>query len=272
LSINANVLIVRLKKHITKEVFANFPHLKYILSPTTGTDHIDLEEMQKRNIQLICLKGETKFLNNITSTPELTWGLLLSLTRNISKAIQSVQKGEWERDRFRGIQLKGKTIGIIGMGRVGKSVANYATSFGMKVIYFDLYVESNNYYKCLFLNELLSNSDIISIHIHLNNETRKLINNDNIPYIKQDAYIINTSRGGVVDESALVTALKAGKIKGLATDVLETELSDINKSSLYNAMLEGENIIITPHIGGASYDAMRECENFIVDKFLKYVK
>lgn len=156
-------------------------------------------------------------------------------------------------------------LGIIGMGRTGKKVADYAHAFNMQVQYFDPYVvEQTLFYKCNSLSELLNSSDITSLHVHLTAETHHLIGIHNIDHVKQDSLIINTSRGKVLDEEAIVQALQK-KIRGIAADVLSTELEDIHKSPLWQAQQKNQNIIITPHIGGASCDAMWACEEFIVE-------
>ncbi|MEO6488683.1 MAG: NAD(P)-dependent oxidoreductase, partial [Ferruginibacter sp.] len=160
---------------------------------------------------------------------------------------------------------KEKTIGIIGLGRTGSRVAGYAEAFDMRIQYFDPYVNDPRYHKCDQLNELLQSSDIISLHVHLNEETHHLLGGHNISMMKKGCLLINTSRGNVVDENAVVEALSSKKIKGVATDVLEGELDDITLSPLWQAHQSGENIIITPHIGGATCDAMWACEEFIVD-------
>ncbi len=261
-----NILIVRLSKKIDRSMLNKFPNLTHLITATTGLDHIDLESVNDRGIKLISLRGHDDFLQTIPSTAELTWGLLLALIRNIPAANEHVKQGLWDRDKFRGYQLKGKQLGIIGLGRTGKKIANYAQAFDMKVQYFDPYVNDNSFQKIDQLEELLSNSDIISLHVHLNDETHQLIGEHNITRVKKDCLIINTSRGNVLDEEAVANALISKKIKGVATDVLGTELDDIKASPLWKAQQKKENIIITPHIGGASCDAMWACEEFVVEQ------
>lgn len=261
------VLIVRLANRVGKEYLNKFKNLSHIISATTGTDHIDLIETHTRGIKVLSLKGEDAFIRTISSTAELTWGLLIALMRRIQEASNDVKAGYWRRDLFKGYQLKGKTIGIIGLGRIGSMVANYADAFGMKVLYYDPYFSSDQYEKVEVLMKMLEMSDILSVHVHLNKETEGMLDIKVLKSLKRGSYFINTSRGRIVDESALATLLKEGHLAGIATDVLCTELDGFHQSPLYEAYLEGYNIIITPHIGGASYDAMEACELFMIDKF-----
>lgn len=268
-NVNAEVLIVRLARKIDSSVLMQFPHLKWIVTATTGLDHLDLDELQRRGIQYLSLKGETSFLETIPSTAELSWGLLIALMRHIPASVQAVDSGIWDRDLFRGFQLRGKTLGIIGLGRIGKMMAHYGEAFGMNVQYFDPNVSQNSYLRKETMEDLVESSDIISLHIPYDNQTHGVINQSIIGRFKEGCWFLNTSRGGIVDEEALVNALESEKIKGIATDVLSTELVDYTKSPLYRARAKGLPVIITPHIGGASLDAMHACEVFMAKKLLK---
>lgn len=266
---DADALIVRLSRKIGKTELDLFPKLKYLLTATTGLDHLDTEILSERNIVLISLRGETEFLKTIPSTAEHTWALCLSLIRQIPCSIDDVKNGNWNRDLFRGHQLKSKQLGIIGLGRTGLKVASYAAAFDMKVTYYDPYVSNYSYRKYDELSLLLTESDIVSIHVHLTDETKGMLNQRLIKQIKKGAFLINTSRGGLLDEQALYQSLLEGLLGGIATDVLATELEDIKLSPLWRAMQEGMRVIITPHIGGATWDAMWNCEEFIVKKTLQ---
>jgi len=260
---NVSVLIVRLMRYVSEEILLKFPNLKMLVSATTGHDHIDLQAISKRNIKLVSLRGEDDFLQTIPSTAEHTWALLLALLRNIPQADRHVEAGNWERDLFRGHQLKHKTIGIIGLGRTGLKVAKYAEAFEMQVCYYDPYVENNDYKKIDQLHALFACSDIISIHVHLNEQTQNMVNSACFAHLNKAIYLINTSRGKVWDEAAIVENLKQNKIKGIATDVLATELNNIEESPLWEAKKDGFNVIITPHLGGATFEAMWQCEEYI---------
>ena len=262
---DVTILIVRLKRNIDKEVLIKFPNLQKLVSATTGWDHLDTNELEKRNIKLLSLRGHDEFLKTIPSTAEHTWALLMALIRNITKADEDVEAGNWNRDLFRGVELKGKTIGIVGYGRTGQRVARYADAFEMKVLFYDPFIENGaeGHVKADSLENLLRKSDVITLHVHLNSDTEFLLNANNMSQIKKGAYLLNTSRGKVWDEAPIAKLLENGQIAGVATDVLQTELDEIMKSSLWQARQKA-NIIITPHIGGATWDAMWKCEEFIV--------
>lgn len=261
--VKVDILIVRLNRKIDLKILKKFPDLKLIVSATTGLDHLDLEALQSSNIEVFSLRGHSDFLNSIPSTAEHTWALICSLVRNITAANESVKHEEWDRDRFRGYQLKDKTIGIIGLGRVGEKVAKYASAFDMNVGYFDPYVNNNLFQRFSSIEELLKVSDIISIHVHLTNETYHLLNSKNLDYVKDGCFIINTSRGNIWDENALLDVFKSNKIKGIATDVLADELEDLKESAILKMQKKSQNIIITPHLGGATFDAMCSCEKYL---------
>lgn len=260
-----DAIIVRLARYVGKPELDRFPDLKLLVSATTGLDHLDIQLLNERGIRVVSLRGHDEFLRTIPSTAEHTWALMMSLMRFVPQAVADVSKGHWRRDSFRGRQMKGKTLGIVGMGRTGRRVAEYASAFGMTVRFYDPFVPHlGGFTKDETIEALLSQSDIVSIHVHLLPETRDLLNKDNINHIKEGALLINTSRGAVWNEQDVVTALAEGRIGGVAADVLSEELGGINRSPLVRAMREGHRVIITPHIGGATWDAMWECEEFLV--------
>ncbi len=261
---DVEVLIVRLKKKISKSVISRFPNLKVLVSATTGHDHIDVEMLKSKGIKLSSLRGHDGFLKTIPSTAEHTWSLLMALIRKIPASVGHVMEGGWERDLFRGIQLKNKTLGIVGYGRTGKMVAKYAKAFEMNVLYYDPFVNSESQFKVNDISVLFRYSDILSFHLHLNDSTVNFLNRTNIHLVKKGAFIINTSRGAILDEEVVVEALERGQIGGIATDVLCNELDNISKSALWKAFKKNiYNILITPHIGGATWDAMWACEEFL---------
>jgi len=270
----ASVIIVRFKKFLGADVLQKFTNLSFIVSATTGTDHIDAAWCNGNNITIVCLKPYPEFLKTIPSTAEHCFALLLSLLRNIPAAVNSVKAGHWQRQLFLGYQLKSKRLGIVGMGRTGTFMAKYAAAFDMQVYYYDPYVtvENNDYIKLESLAELVRVADITSLHVHLADDTFHLINHGLHAYFSNTKYLLNTSRGKIVDEEFVYALLKENKLAGVASDVIETELTDITGSHLYRAMTEGENVLLTPHIGGATYDALHSCEEFISSRLLEMVK
>lgn len=264
---HTTVLIVRLGRRIDAQVLSRFPRLRLVVSATTGWDHLDMDAMRVRGIELLSLRGATAFLSSIPSTAEHTMALLLASLRFIPAAVASVRAGEWQRDRFRGRQLKGRRLGIVGLGRTGRMVAHYASAFGALVAYFDPNVVDGSWERRQSLMALLQDTEILSLHVHLDDSTRKMIGAAELDALPFGARLINTSRGGLVDEAALVERLRTGQVAGAAVDVLADELHGINQSALWRAMDAGLPVIVTPHIGGATLDAMQQCEEFIAGRF-----
>jgi D-3-phosphoglycerate dehydrogenase len=264
------VLIVRLGLSIDREIIQAARNLKVIVTATTGLDHIDIEYAGKRNIEVLSLQGETEFLRSIPATAEHTWGLLLSLVRKIPQASYDVRCYNWDRDKFRGNDLFQKKLGILGLGRIGEKVAKYGLAFGMQVSAYDPYrsdwIKKIN--RAFSLENLLENSDILTIHVPLNNETLCMIGADELSILPNSAFLINTSRGKIIDEEALFQMLTAGKIAGAALDVLaeEREQSKGSKKKLIEYAKEHNNLIITPHIGGATIESMAMTEVFMAKK------
>lgn len=264
-----DVIIPSLKITIDDEVIKNAGNLRLVFTPTTGTDHIRIEK-SKREIKILTLNDYREQINSISSTAELGFSLLLSLSRKLFLAHNDVVKsGRWERNDFLGRELNNKIIGIIGMGRIGRKTAGYAKAFGMEAVYWDK-VEYKKARRIENLSELLSLSDFISISISLNGQTQYLINTDNITHIKRGAVLVNISRGKIVEEKALCSALEKGSLGGVGTDVLELELENYEESPLYKYAQENPeaNVIITPHIGGATIEAWKKVFTLVFREIL----
>lgn len=262
------VLVIGIGHVIDREMIDKAPNLKIIASATTGLDHVDLKYAQQQNITVLSLKGETEFLRSITPTAELSLGLMIALIRNTHAAYESVKRNEWDRDAYEGHTLSGKTLGVIGIGRLGSLMAEYGKALGMDVIYTDPEVDSIDYKKVSF-NDVIKQSDVISIHVHLNDENERMFNAKVFEQMKSTAFLINTSRGQIVDESALLAALATGTIAGYATDVLANELSfpdSLAENPLITYAREHDNVIITPHIGGMTVEAREATDIFIAKK------
>ncbi len=268
-----DVLIVRLRHQVNAELMDAAPALKVIVSATTGLDHIDMEYAEKKNITVLSLRGEVAFLRSIPATAELTWGLLLALTRNIPSAHASVLNGEWQRDRFKGHELAGKRLGILGLGRIGEKIAAYGLVFGMQVSAYDPYprdiipgVAMKN-----SMEALLRESDVLSVHVPLNAETQNLLGAREFNSLPKGSYLVNTARGAVLDENALLDALRSEHLAGAALDVLAGERTS-EDSPLIEYARAHSNLLITPHIGGATYESMRATEMFMANKLKQYVE
>lgn len=248
-------------------------NLQVIATPTTGTVHIDAEYAKAKNIAICSLKDQKTLLNNITPTAELAWGLVLAATRKIPWAFESLLEGQWIGREFGGKtpkMLSNMTLGVVGLGRLGSWVARYGQAFKMEVFYFDPYVSDNLYARCSSILELAEASDVLSVHVHLTAETEDLIDEIVIAAMSRGSYIINTSRGGVVNEAALLDALKSGHLAGAGLDLLEGEhLPDfkggLKAHPLINYAKTHDNLVITPKIGGCTVDAWVTTERRVLE-------
>jgi D-3-phosphoglycerate dehydrogenase len=255
--------------------------LRYIVSPTTGLNHIDLDYTEQNNISVISLKGESEFLSSIQSTAEHTWFLVLALLRNISKVQASVSKGLWSRSELLCDELNTKSIGIIGYGRLGKIVARYAQAFSMQVRVCETNLENQLQavrHGCIECSqeELLAESDVVVLLATYAKENEKMIGKEAFSIMKKDSVFVNTSRGELVDEAALLEALKTQQIKAAALDVLVGD-SDWKstippENTLYQYALQNNNLLLTPHIGGYGKVSIQKTRDFITQKFLKNIK
>ncbi|MGD0709114.1 MAG: NAD(P)-dependent oxidoreductase [Anaerolineaceae bacterium] len=268
-----DVLVIRLGHVIGRALLEKTGKLKVVVTPTTGLDHIDLDTAAEKQVTVLSLKGETEFLRSIPATAELTWGLLLALVRHIPQAYPSVLKGEWQRDRFRGHDLSGKTLGIVGLGRIGEKTARYGQAFGMRVIAFDPHrtdwlpgVEKMN-----SLKELLRRSEVLLIHVPLEKDTTGMIGAKELALLPPGAVLVNTSRGAILDETALLQALKNGHLAGAALDVIQNEAGFGARSPLVAYAKAHGNLLLTPHLGGATVESMAMTEAFMADKLKRFL-
>jgi D-3-phosphoglycerate dehydrogenase len=246
-----------MKVRITDAMIASATNLKIISCATTGSDHIERRELKRRSIPVRTLAEDRELLLNLTPAAELSWALLLACARMLPASIDHVKSGGWNREMFPGVMLKGKRIGIIGCGRIGTWMSRYAAAFGMDIVGYDpLIVDFPPQIKPLSLEELVRSSDFITIHVPLNEDTKELLSEDVFAILKKGAILINTSRGAVVNEMALLNSLESGRLLAAGLDVLADE-PDIEKSPLFQYLQIHDNLIITPHCGGFSHDAVR---------------
>ena len=272
-----DAILVGLGLQIDREVIDAAPKLKAIATATTGLDHINVVYAQEKGIEALSLRGENDFLNSITGTAELAFGMLIALFRRVPAAYEAVKRYEWERDAFKGYNLYGKTLGVVGLGRLGRWMARYGQAFGMRVLFYDPNVsqmEAGDYTKTN-LEKLLTESDAVSIHVHLSPETEGMIGADAFEKMKPGAYLVNTSRGKIVDEAALLEVLKSGRLGGYATDVLADELSFPEKGFANHQLVEyaksHDNLLIVPHIGGMTHDSRIATDVFMAEKLARFL-
>lgn len=274
---NYDVLLIALGNTIDSEILKLATNLKYIVTPTTGHNHIDCDYAEQKGIEIVSLRGETKFLENITATAELTWGLLLSLIRHIPHAHQDVLSGGWSRDKYYGNELRGKVLGILGYGRLGKMVARYGQAFGMSVLVYDKNVSPDAVnVEFVELDEILARADIVTVHLPLNQSTNGILGSKFFQNIKEGAFFLNTARGEILDDESLIAALKEGRVAAAAMDVLPDEVS-LHEDWLKNSKLaiyarDNKNLIITPHIGGVTYESVEQTNAFIIQKLKYYLR
>ena len=230
---------------------------------STGMNHIDVEYCNKNNIKIYSLTKDMELINDLPSTSELAFGLMMSLLRKIPQSKNHVSEYKWDYTQFMGRQVKDLRIGIVGYGRLGKMMYKYCRSFGATVMVYDPYVTN---IACNSLENMISNVDVISLHVHVTPETKYIINKEILGYCKKSPYIINTSRGEIVNETDIVNALKLGLISGYGADVIENEFDDLKKSPIIKAMNAGENIIVTPHVGGMTIEGQTKAYKWAINK------
>jgi len=265
------LLDASMKVRITDAMITSAANLKIISCATTGSDHIERGEIKRRGIPVRTLMEDKELLLNLTPAAELSWALLLACARMLPAAINHVKSGGWSRELFPGVMLKGKRIGIIGCGRIGTWMSRYARAFGMDIVGYDpLLDDFPPQIKPVSLEELVRTSDFITIHVPLNKDTRELLSEDLFAILKREAILINTSRGAVVDEKALLNGLESSRLLAAGLDVL-TDEPDVEKSPLFKYAQTHDNLIITPHCGGFSHDAVRIVCRRAAEKIVEYL-
>lgn len=266
-----DVLWVRLRHNIDESLLARAPRLRVLATPTTGLTHVDLEALARRDVRLLCLRGETDFLNEIRATAEHTIGLLLALLRRIPAAAAHVVEGGWNRDLFLGSELYGKTVAVIGYGRLGRIVARYLNAFDCRVLAVDPKYPTGAAENVCFLalEEALAQADIVTLHVNLTPDSRQFFGANEFQAMRTGTYFLNTSRGELVDELALLAALRSGRLAGAALDVLcEEDSTGMELHPLVQYAIAHPELLITPHIGGCAAEAMQKTEVFLSDRLL----
>jgi len=259
-----DVMLVRSATKVTKKIISA-SKLKVIGRAGIGVDNIDVPAATERGILVMNAPS-----GNVISTAELTVGLIFALARRIAHADASMRKGEWKRKELKGVQVSGKTLGIIGLGRVGAEVAKRAAAIGMKVIAYDPLVSPEVgvrlHVRLVTLDRLLEESDFVTLHTPLTPQTKDMLGKTELSHMKKNAYLVNCARGGVVNEDALYDALSEGKIAGAALDVYSQEPPKDSK------LLGLENIILTPHLGATTKEAQEDVGSEIAEQVIAYLR
>mgnify|MGYP001559788878 CR=1 FL=1 len=276
LAADADILIVRMDTVVDRALIERSPHLKIVASATTGINHLDIAALEERGITLVTLRGETKFLQEIPSTAEHTMGLIMALLRRIPWSFDAVRRNRWESFAFQGHELKGRVIGIVGCGRVGTMVARFSTAFGMRVVGYDPHRTVDALAAMgiagVPLKTLLRESDIVSLHPLLVEETVGMIGASELSLMKKEAVLINTARGELVDEAALLRALETRAIAGAALDVVQHE-DDLYAGRAAHPLIAyaqvHDNLLITPHIAGMAVESVWKTSEYIAEKIVQ---
>lgn len=259
---NFDAVVVRSRTKITRDIIESADKLKVIARAGVGVDNIDVEAATERGIMVVNAPESASI-----TVAEHTLGVIIALARKITLADKSVKEGKWEKSKFVGIELFGKTLGIIGIGRIGKQVALRLKGFEMKMIAYDPYITEDEASKLgvtlVDLETLLEEADIITIHVPLSPETRHFISHRELELVKKDALLINCARGGIVDEDALYNALSEGKLGGVGLDVFEAEPP---KDS---PLLALDNVVVTPHIGASTIEAQQNASIIVAEEIKK---
>jgi len=263
---NFNIVVVRSRTTITKEIIEKAENCKIIARVGVGLDNVDQEAAKVKNIRVInAVEGA------MNAVAELVLGLMLSLARQTTRGDRAIRGGKWLKKELKGTELRGKYLGIVGMGNIGKRLGRVAKALNMNIIGYDVIPIDEEFSKEVGLmkadlDTLLQSSDYVSIHVPLLDSTYHLIDSQKLSIMKKTAKIINTSRGGVIDEDALYEALKIGNLAGAALDVFEKEPATDNK------LAELDNVILTPHIGAQTKEAQSLAANVIGEKIIQILR
>ena len=261
-----NIVIVRSRTKITKEMIEKAKNCKIIARVGVGLDNIDLDAAKEKNIRVInAVEGA------MTAVAELVLGLMFGLARQIPRGDRGIRNDQWLKKELKGTELKGKYLGIVGLGNIGKRLGRLAKGLNMNIIGYDVIPIDEEFVKDVGmmkadLDTLLQSSDYVSLHVPLLDSTYHMIDAKKLATMKPTARIINTSRGGVIDEEALYDAIKNGKFGGAALDVFETEPATGNK------LAELDNVILTPHIGAMTKEAQSLAANVIAEKIVQILR
>jgi D-3-phosphoglycerate dehydrogenase len=266
------ILFVRLKYIIDASFLDRAPALRILCSPTTGVTHLDLNELGRRGIACLNLRGETAFLDGIRATPEHAIGLILALLRNYRTAFLDRENDHWDRDRCRGFELAGTPVGLIGFGRVGRRVARYLEAFDARVGWYDPAVAGAEGAGRPFdsIAELIAASRIVVLAASYRPGEPPILDRKLVEGLS-GRYFVNVGRGELVDDEALLAAIEAGRLAGCAVDVIANEF-DGGSRERWLAATRFPNVIVTPHIAGATYTSMRATEDFLARKLIGFLK
>jgi len=276
-----SALWIHFDTFLDKSFLNKISHIPYLISTTTGLTHIAKEIQDHYGTNLISLRNRISLLSNVTSTAEHAWSLIMHWNNNITEAFNSVGKGNWERKNFfRHQQLSGRTLGVIGFGRLGKMVANFGVCFKMNVLIYEIekeaikQAENSNFIVVKSLGTLFADSDIVSINASYNIGDKPIITKEILSLIKKSMLLVNTARAGLVNEKSIIEEINRRPFLHYYTDVLSCEENGTNlrNSEIWKFSILSERIKITPHLGGANLEAAMLCESELLTEFLKRIE
>lgn len=259
---------------IDESLLKKAPKLKIISTPSTGTDHIDKYACDKLGVKWQSLTKDISVLENIPSTAELAFTLMLCVLRNVKGATKSVLENNWDYRPYRGREIQDLSVGIVGYGRLGKIFARLLSGFQANIFVYDpnVRVENPTVSQVRSMEELFSKCEVIALHLHLTEETYHLFDEKMFQKMRKGSYLINTSRGGIIDSEALVDALENGTIKAAGVDVIEGEVGfDTQANPLVEYAKNNDNLIISPHMGGMTFEAQNKAFGYAASKLVSYL-
>ncbi|MAE60394.1 MAG: hypothetical protein CMJ49_03455 [Planctomycetaceae bacterium] len=267
-----DALWLHTERRANAAMFRRASRLKVINTATTGTDHIDKAEAQQRGVRILSITRDYALLDTFTATAECAWMLMLACHRHLRGAVNYALAGGWNIGPHTGRQLSDRTLGVLGVGRLGKMTVEYGKAFRMRVLGCDTQPFQIRGVEPVDFDTLLREADAISIHIHLLPENVHLFNADAIAKMKPGSVLVNTSRGDIIDETALIAALDSGHIAAFGADVLHDEWRpDMRQSPLVAYAQHHDNVVITPHLGGATDKSIRDARLFAAKKLAHYL-
>ena len=258
---DAEIIIVRSKTKVDKAMMDKAPKLKFIIRGGVGVDTIDVEYAKSKNVAV----DNTPEASSL-AVAELAFALMISLPNHIAEADASMKQGKWLKKELERTELAGKTLGLVGIGRIAREVAVRAKAFGMRVIAYDKFVEKSDAAEMMSLEQVLAQSDYISLHTPLTDETKGMINAKALASMKKGAYLVNTCRGKVVFEEDIVAALESGQLAGYGTDVYYSDPPE------NTPLAKAPHVVMTPHLGASTAENLDRLGDCIVERVRKYCK
>jgi D-3-phosphoglycerate dehydrogenase len=275
-----HAVFARVGLAIGAEEVAAAPDLRWVVTPTTGLDHLDLPALAAAGVEVLSLRGADDLLRDVHATAEHAWGLLLALVRHTGPSRDDVLEGSWRRERYLGTELHGRTLGVLGCGRLGRMVAGYGLAFGMQVLANDTDPAASaaapDGVRFVDLDDLLARAEFLTVHLPLDDSTRGFLSAERLARLPTGAWLVNTARGELIDDDALIEALESGRLAGAALDVVADDsvwLGRVPPSQPLVAYARANaNLLITPHVGGYTGASRAATQRWIGEAFARAVR